>query len=231
MIVMSRPDLAAALMQELMDHSDDDYVSAGTAVCSIKELTFCLRAAWYAHHSLADAPMSDGWDVQTRLKVSLGKAFGQLVNKAERRVEIPTAAGIISGRVDRDEVKLVFNKDYGELDDLVIPVEIKLTWFYKKDPPWASEQYVEQLKSYVIATGGTMGRLVLIRAGKPTIECFEFEWSTQELEEFKALLERRAFRVVGNEPPGGPRFDWECRGCRFSHLRGGPCTIPKSKGE
>lgn len=225
MQVTPRPDLAAALLQELLDRSDADYVSAGTAVCSIKELTFCLRAAWYGKHGHSDGALADTWDQGTRLKVSLGSAFGRLVNPTERRVELDSAAGLISGRVDRDEYDSDVVNEEGTTwrDAHYVPVEIKLTWSYKKDPPWASDQYVEQLKGYVIATGGTIGRLVVVRAGKPTIEYFEFEWTTQELEQFAAVLEGRALIVTGDALPHGPRFDWECKGCRFSHTHGGPC--------
>lgn len=154
----------------------------------------------------------------------LGTAWGNLLNpEPERRIEIETEAGPVSGRVDLDLM----------IDGRPVPMELKLTNYSQKKPLSDMGQYVEQLAGYVIATPESLGQglLGILHLGMPqTFRVWDLQWASEELGAFEKELGRRALVVTGPTLPSiGDHYTWECRYCDYHEKRGGPCPGGKGK--
>lgn len=209
--------------------------SVGNAVASIKELTLCLRAAWYKRRDKEAAAQALGiepvefeseFPVSALTRMHIGTAWGDLLNpEAERRIEIDTIHGIISGRVDLD---------LKEDEWKTIPVELKATYYSPKKTLAEMGQYVEQLAGYALATpecGGHAMLGVLHLGAPPLFRVFDINFEDHELDAWEAELTRRVGVVIAPEvlPSLADHYDWECRYCNYFEKNGGPC--PGSKGK
>jgi PD-(D/E)XK nuclease superfamily len=221
-------ELAADLVTRTWDRNQAAYVSAGTAVASVKELTLCLRRAWRLRQQPNPTPFGEDLEVRTRLKILLGVALGHELNPMEQRLTIDTPVGEISGRADLLE----------DADGVIVPGEIKLTWA-SLDRMGISPQYLEQLASYVLALqdgalvpngppsdrAGAPGRLYLFEVVRPRLTCLEITFTADELAAWQAELTARAATVSQErEPSEAHRYGWECHDCPEHSRRGGTCT-------
>jgi len=238
-ITTKRPDLAHNLLNEVWARHGEGYVSAGTAVAHIKELTLCLRKAWYEHHleelGLPPAPeFGEEFTDATRLKIILGTAFGRYVNEDEERVTIDSTEGELSGRVDlmmwEPDAEAVALSEQGWLP---VPAELKVTWSFNDS---LQPQYKEQVAGYCIAKGVRKARIFVVRVsakGGPSLACVEEEFTDEELAGWKAELERRTRQARGPTVPSyTEHWTWECKECRFNMKNGGGCeALDGKKGE
>lgn len=209
--------------------------SVGNAVASIKELTLCLRAAWYKRRDQEHAAQILGiepadfereFDVNALTRMHIGTAWGDLLNpETERRIEIETPHGIISGRVDLD---------LKEDEYKTIPVELKATYYSQKKPLYEMGQYVEQLAGYALATpecGGHSMLGVLHLGAPPLFRVFDIHFAPDELQAWESELTRRVEVVIAPDviPSVADHYDWECRYCQYYEKNGGPCPGGKGK--
>ena len=216
-------ELADDLLAQTWARDAAAHVSAGTAVASIKELTLCLRKSWRQRERSPSGrePLS-GLSSQTTLKILMGTAFGKEINPDEERCVIPLGWGEISGRAD------VVVDDNGVL----VPCELKVTWSYL-DKVGISPQYFEQLAGYCLSYSTNYGRLYIVEAPKPRIQCLEVRFTEEELEGWHEELDKRASLVNGErEPSEEYRYSWECRDCRENVTNGGTCkpVFPGTNG-
>ena len=230
-----RPDLATALLDRALGRDRAGYVSAGTAVAQIKALTLCLRADWYRRQVQSGA-LSGKYereeDDSSKLKLLLGIGMNKALfgDGPERRVEIPTPFGLLSGRIDVVEESAVIA--------VPVPGEAKLTWSKAKEGSSTLEpQYREQVAGYALALGSTVGRLIIVHAAgqggwkvSPVIFVKEIEFGSEELMGFYDELVDRTRQVLGPTPPSmSTAYTWECSYCQFSQKRGGPCEAKGSR--
>lgn len=236
MRVEERDDIAQQLLVETNHRLRKEHVSVGNAAASVKELTLCLTALWLKKHK--QFPEKD-WDSDSvgLVKVLLGTAFGDLLNPhTEERIEIETAAGILSGRIDLpDRTGQTIDLGNGTVFDFgePIPSEVKLTWKSPRKTIEELGQYTEQLAAYVLAKGVRRGRLYVMhimsydKSGPPNpkFRCFDIEFSDKEMEDWKKELERRALIALDKErpSPGKYNWDWEKNWCEANITNGGTC--------
>jgi hypothetical protein len=229
-----RPDLAEALLDSASRRQREGFVSGGTAVASVKELTLCTILAhrkWHLKQQGKVLPDRDP-DATGKIKIAVGTAMGLYVNPdPELRWEIPSPYGPISGRTDLMDV---------DEDGTVIPAELKMTW--SKMSYGSSGQYVEQLAGYVIAqsfkdegriTGPRKGRLYVgYVAGdwgyrlQPVFTCEEFEFSEAELSAYytEELVRKTKAKLSSARPSFADHYKWECKlPCPIHVSQGGDC--------
>ena len=213
MRIVERPDVASELLSDWEVRDRAAYQSGGNAVASIKELTLCLRAAWFkrkAGEYGIDLTVLDKRDDTSKLKIMTGVAVeAQLFPDPDQRVEWNTPLGIVSGRMDAT-TPINSEGQGGE------PVENKVTW--SKEGGEVSPQYCEQAAGYCLATGKTWCRLVIEHmAGSwgykvaPKIVVRDLIFTEQELDQFSQEMFRRLTAVLGDSPPSmADHFTWEC---------------------
>jgi CRISPR/Cas system-associated exonuclease Cas4 (RecB family) len=169
------------------------------------DLIYCLRKAWYRLNGEVEAERTtDG-----NLTLLIGKGFHTLLEqgKAEDRVILDTAAGPVHGTIDIVEYE----------DGLPIPVELKSTRARAKKPPIDSPHYLEQLATYCVMLGVTLGRLIVVHLSEPTIKAWDVEFAKSELDQWADELESRALIVADTQlhPMPGDHWGWECKYCSF----------------
>ena len=224
MRLQRQADISEELLDHLLKREGEAYVSRGTSIAQVKELTLCLVKAQRAKLAKANGEQvtREPLDVVAKTKILLGVAFSQLVNSVEKRVEIPLRGGeVVSGKIDY-------------LPD-GIPAEIKVTWAKPKEAVDVDPQYLEQLASYAVAEGVSDGRLYVLYAGgwQPTLRCYAATFAHDDLLSWRVELERRAYVINSVAPisPIGNHYGWECGRCPHSPGNGGDCTGTRENGK
>ena len=226
MLVTERPDLALGLLTRI-ESNYGEYIK-GEKLVHIKELTLCLRKAWYDRHGYGTEG-TEGEDTfllslphQARTKIALGTAFGKLANEVEDEVSILF-----------DDIKVVGHVDLTTVEnEHDVPHEIKVTWSHRTN---ISPQYVEQLAAYCVAYGEVYGRLMIVKVnekGGPVVHCFEYEFTETEMVEWRPELGRRVWVIVGDELPSfTDHWKWECNDCLYNmnKVPDAPCEARDGK--
>jgi hypothetical protein len=237
--VASRPDCAEALLDAASKRQRESFVSGGTAVASVKELTLCTIKAWVAWQlkQKGERLQEEEPDEVGKIKIGMGVALGLYLNPdPELRWEIPTVYGPVSGRTD-----LMDLDDEGNL----IPAELKVTW--SKEVYGPSAQYVEQLGGYCIAqafkedgaiTRDMRGRLYIAYVAgdwgfriKPKFWCGEYWFGKEELQAYytEEIVRKTKAKLGPARPSFADHFKWECANCVVNLVNGGDCPAEDGK--
>lgn len=188
----------------------------------LSDLLFCMRKTFF--DILDPLPRTD----RELLLFAAGIAHGELFEAAEKAFGyksqhtvvrpvfggslIHTLDAILGDRVD--EIKTT-RKGRGRMTR---GEQVKL------EMPWALEQHGGYMIAVQVERSDfpkeSKGRLIVFHLIEPDLAVWSVTWSPEEMRELKAMLDSRSSQldayVAAKRPPPGPRYPWECGGCRYS---------------
>lgn len=217
MIVHEQPERARAIFEAARQRQETERAPG----LHVSDLICCLRKYWYQQRQ--PIPL----DEATEQFFLLGQSQHILLQPGggcELAVTLPLAAEV-HGTVDV----------YGEDWPWERATEIKTTRTDDaKEAVYAMPGYVEQLASYCLALGETIGVLVVwyIFAFPPVLKAWGITFTREELDTWKHELSRRlAILKSGDDPGLGEHDKKECRYCPYWKKNQGPCEGGEGRGQ
>lgn len=218
-----------AMVIEHIRASFSDQREPGTHV---SDLTGCLRKAWARKHGVVEQEL----DPSTVLLFATGRAIQDYIT---------------GGSAKETEVRLQWEGIHGTVDSVTdgVPVEVKATYVSAaSDPVARSPHYFDQLASYCLMLGATLGHLAIFyingyydfmrkkpredaKVGERSVlKVFDVHFGLEELMRWSGELVGRRQRLEAaknlEDIPLDDHYTWECDFCPLKGRQcpGGPGT-------
>lgn len=221
MITSPNPTAAEAFMSRVS--SQQELQHPRTEGLHVSDLVYCRRKAWYRLHGFEEAPRT----IDNQLQLLLGTALGALFEEhfeSEVGVTIHLPSADVHGTADLVE--------RGPDGRVTLVGEIKESRSGSNKPVEAMGYYVEQIASYCLGFACEDARLYIAHllgdySGPklPNFRAHDVHFSSDELIDWEAELERRAEQAMAAQKPSciGTHWVFECSGCGYNIDQGGPC--------
>lgn len=204
----------------------------------VSDLLYCLRKAWYNKARQCWGEEEEDASPGSELNFALGNAVQAWILRS--KVGDPESVflweGIQCSPDLMDAGNIITN---GEELVGVFPTEFKTTRTSSNKPLEKSPHYIQQIMSYMLATGSKTGKLILFhvngdyKAPEPNLRVYYVVPTSEELAEWGETLKRRAALLreamqTNVEPPLQEHVTWACKYCPWlkNWCPGGPGDWP-----